>query len=525
MNYFSLIDEIKQVSLRYSEEFYEGDIYEYLNSGNHKYPCIILTVQNISTEGDVNTISATIFAVDRLTNDSSNKLEVQSLCMSKITQILGTLEENVNSIQSNTFVPFTEKFSDLCGGMYGEFTLEYLSDSVCDLGLKYEEIELTRNGIYSIIGYDKAIVNVEPIVQDLTVTENGEYLSSDYQVQGFDKVTVNVEPILQDLTVTEDGEYLPSDYGVQGFNKVTATFDTSEITVTEDGEYLPSDYGVQGFSKVTAAFDTSNLPKVRPTEFCIVGTFGLADGCIDSNGRWIGENMIDTSQCRQLASIFYNGVTKLKKLDVSTWDTSKVTAISYFCASNITSLQEVTGLGNWDTSSVTTIQYLFSSMGNSYVVDVDLRDWDTSKVTSIVNLGSGTSKIKLNIENWDTSKVTAMNYLLYTTKSTWANLVGISGASITNMLNPFQRSSLTTIVGDYTISQVINNNLKVFDGIKVGFNMTTTNLTRPSYRAIINGLADLTGGTAQTLTIGSTGKSKLTTDDIAIATSKNWTIA
>lgn len=206
MNYFSLIDEIKQVSLRYSEEFYEGDIYEYLNSGNHKYPCIILTVQNITTDEDVNTISATIFAVDRLTNDSSNKLEVQSLCMSKITQILGTLEERVSSIQSNTLTPFTEKFADMCGGMYGEFTLEYIGDGVCDEGLQYKEIELTNNGIYDIIGYDKAIVNV-------VNREEIERLE-----QKIDELESTIDTVTS-ISITENGTYTAPE-GVLGYNTI-----------------------------------------------------------------------------------------------------------------------------------------------------------------------------------------------------------------------------------------------------------------------------------------------------------------
>jgi hypothetical protein len=49
-------------------------------------------------------------------------------------------------------------------------------------------------------------------------------------------------------------------------------------------------------------------------------------------------------------------------------------------------------------------------------------------------------------------------------------------------------------------------------------------LNRASLRAVINGLADLTGQTAQTLTLGATLMAKLTEEDIAIAVSKNWSI-
>lgn len=53
----------------------------------------------------------------------------------------------------------------------------------------------------------------------------------------------------------------------------------------------------------------------------------------------------------------------------------------------------------------------------------------------------------------------------------------------------------------------------------------STLFTRDTLNEIIGNLADLTGSTAKTLVIGSTNLAKLTADDIAVATDKNWTIA
>lgn len=50
-------------------------------------------------------------------------------------------------------------------------------------------------------------------------------------------------------------------------------------------------------------------------------------------------------------------------------------------------------------------------------------------------------------------------------------------------------------------------------------------LTAESIQSIINGLADLTGQTAQTITFHLDVKNKLTEEQIASATSKNWNIA
>jgi hypothetical protein len=92
----------------------------------------------------------------------------------------------------------------------------------------------------------------------------------------------------------------------------------------------------------------------------------------------------------------------------------------------------------------------------------------------------------------------------------------------------WRNSSLISIVGGRNIDDVIVNNISVMNGVKQ-LSPTTfveiQSLDRASLRALINGLADLTGQTAQTLTLGETLIAKLTEEDIAIATAKNWTIA
>lgn len=53
----------------------------------------------------------------------------------------------------------------------------------------------------------------------------------------------------------------------------------------------------------------------------------------------------------------------------------------------------------------------------------------------------------------------------------------------------------------------------------------STQLTDESVQSIIDGLADLTGGTAQTLTLSTDVKANLTEDQISAITGKNWTLA
>lgn len=88
-------------------------------------------------------------------------------------------------------------------------------------------------------------------------------------------------------------------------------------------------------------------------------------------------------------------------------------------------------------------------------------------------------------------------------------------------------SSITSI-GQYAF-----NNCWLLKNVTLGDNFNCNNLdlsagnrcTRETILQWLNALADRTGQTAYKLTIGATNLKKLTEEDIAIATAKNWTLA
>lgn len=402
MNYFTLIEDIKRTSLQFAEEFYEGDVYEFLNSGNHKYPSIILTTQNVSTTDNINSISGTLFCVDRLTDDSSNRLEIQSNAFNKLQRIISALEENTINLQSNTYTPFTEKFADLCGGMFVEFSFQYVGESLCD-DLEIKEIELTQNGIYDVIGYDRAIVNVRPVVnlEDITITDNGEYTCG----EGFD-----------------------------GFGKVNVD--------------------LKG--------------KVQVKTFIVT-----QDSIID--GKWIYEKWFD----------FSNGLTTLQN--------------TFSAYPQVSEIAEIPTLNSWNVSNVTNLLTTFDNCRN--IKFLDFEDWNVSKVNNYNGMCRGcTSLEKVNITKWNILPTAVLGSMFHTCLK------------------------LHSLVGDYTIDEVISNNITIFNGYKNSISCFTgsNSINRASLRALINGLAEVE--TTKTLTLGSL-KAKLTEEDIAIATAKNWTIA
>lgn len=203
MNYFNLVKNIQDTALKHQfvQEFFEGDVYDIMNSKDRKYPTVILTTERIDDTNGYQTITASLFCIDRLTSDGVNKLEVQSICQTILQGILLKLESDYPemTIQTESFVPFTEKFKDLCAGMYVECSLSYPSIICDDEVFTTKEIVLKGNGIYDVIGYDRAIVNVETPVQskELSISANGSYSILPDEGYYLDELKLDVDVPLQ----------------------------------------------------------------------------------------------------------------------------------------------------------------------------------------------------------------------------------------------------------------------------------------------------------------------------------------
>ena len=132
MNYLQFVNTILETSKSHKlvYEVGEGDIYEHLNSGDHKYPCVFLTVQNVDSNGTQMTVTGSLFYVDALLSDSSNKLQIQATGMTTLQQIFMRLMDNYPDfdLRIGRYTPFDEKFSDLCSGVFSNFTISFMDD-------------------------------------------------------------------------------------------------------------------------------------------------------------------------------------------------------------------------------------------------------------------------------------------------------------------------------------------------------------------------------------------------------------
>ena len=288
----------------------------------------------------------------------------------------------------------------------------------------------------------------------------------------------------------------------------------TELEVTANGEYLPEE-GVDGFSKVVA--------NVVPTKRVVLPSIKVTNNLI-VDGYWAGE-LVDTITLTNMKDMFRN-CSSLQSLDVSNWDVSNVIDFIYMFDS-CSSLQSL-DVSNWNVGNATGMGNMFYSC--SSLQSLDVSNWDVSNVTSIYNMFYGCSSLKeLDVRNWDTRNLKK----IYNTFNSCISLQMLDvskwdASKVETITIPFGGcTSLKSIIGNKSIDDVLENNIGALNGLKISVNPFpgTPNIDRASLRALINGLADLTGQTAQTLTLGDTLRTKLTEEDIAIATSKNWSIS
>lgn len=296
-----------------------------------------------------------------------------------------------------------------------------------------------------------------PVIQPLEVTENGTYTASD-GVDGYSPVMVSVpindryeegytkghtegyaegvanapKPILQEKTITENGEYTPDD-GVDGFSKV--------LVNVANNEHNPLDYAVS------------------------------------------------------LYQMFYFGnFTSGTELEVS-----------FGSKANATATESALRYLIWGARGLKSIKVICGAKAPK-----------TTSLDGIARCSSSESEL----ERIDFSE--AQQLLVPSTMSrTFEWRKGLK-----EVLGEFDMTNCTT-VGSIASQCSSLETIRFKAGtIKKSLSLAYSPLlTDETIQSVINGLGDLTGGTAQTLTLHAKVGAKLTDEQKASASAKNWTIS
>lgn len=305
---------------------------------------------------------------------------------------------------------------------------------------------------------------------------------------GIEKVYPQLENLTIDPTKEKQTFNHEDSYGYDEVVVNPVTLQDKTVNPTDTEQVVTADEGYVGLNEVT-------VEKVKPIPYKPRHISFYQYG-----GNELDEELanLDTSNITKIDYMFGN-CSKLTNVDVSNFDTSNVTAmpsVFYYCSQ----LQNV-DLSSWDTQNNTTLYGLFYGCNNLTNV-VFGKNFNTTRVNIMGSLFYGTNKLNnIDMSMFDMSKVTSVNNM-------FANCKALNNLKFGYNLG--QAYSKTSASSNYDLY------------------FTESPLSYESAMSVINNVYDCkaNGHTGKrTITFKADTYNLLSTDDIAIATNKGWTVA
>lgn len=120
MKYIDIINDFKNVSLNKGFSFFSKDVYQ-INFKETSYSVINLFIESVEVYENTQVYNMVIYYIDRLTEDRSNEIQVQSDGILYLMEILNSVDTVLNYPFNMT--PFTESFADNCAGVFCRFNI------------------------------------------------------------------------------------------------------------------------------------------------------------------------------------------------------------------------------------------------------------------------------------------------------------------------------------------------------------------------------------------------------------------
>lgn len=378
-------------------------------------------------------------------------------------------------------------------------------------------------------------VTVNPIPDDYIIPSGEIEITANRIYNVTDKASARVivpEKQLGAKTITKNGVYNATDDNLDGYSQVEV--ETSGVDIND---YFWEDFNLHGGT----SYDKSNFPKILKKVIIDKTQASMGFAFYETNLETI---IFKPTVAKQLttALAMFRGCTKLKTIEGLTYfDFSKVTSINslferceslesipYFDTSSCTGMQEtfyntkkLTNIPLYDTSNVTYMRNMFYMSGIT-----QMPMFNTSKVTNM----EGILKHAPNLEVFpelDTSNVTNMSSAFYNASSL-KEIKKINLGKATNISHLLEYcDKLTTLggfenLGEGYLTTASANNWSY----KLDLSYCTK-LTHDSLMNVINNLCDIAnkGVATQQLVLGSTNISKLSAEEIQIATNKGFSVS
>ena len=104
----------------------------------------VMGQHSANADNDFITYAFTLYYIDRLTEDDGNLLEVESVGVQTLDNILRTLQSEHHDIRiaDYSFQPFLHSFADECAGVYATVNIRALRASMCNQGFADREVTI-----------------------------------------------------------------------------------------------------------------------------------------------------------------------------------------------------------------------------------------------------------------------------------------------------------------------------------------------------------------------------------------------
>lgn len=342
-----------------------------------------------------------------------------------------------------------------------------------------EPQEILPNEEYN--GLSKVNVNKIPDEYIIPTGEKSFTNNGSYDVKDISTIHIDVQSKLGTKNITENGIYKSTDDGLDGYNEITVNTKTFDVT---DYFYLAPK------SSVTDHL-LNRLVKKIPEDLDMSKVSDASYAFFYFGGEEIPE--LDYSRVTNAISIF-EGCSSLRK--ITNFNATKLTGSFSRAFYNCLNLLEIPK--GFDVSNVTNLTNAFY---NCTLID----KLPAINTYNVVNFGGLFSNCK---------------YLKFIPE-----LNGSSATVITNMFN--ECISLSDFGGFLNLGMSYRKTVAANSATYKLNLMDSTKLTHDSLMNIINKLYDIKtlGCRAQALVIGPSNLTKLTEEEIAIATSKGWNVS
>ena len=110
----------------------QQDVFRINSAPSLKYGVFAWTQgQHSGSINGMQAYSFSLFYVDRLLEDQSNQIEIQSVGCETISNILRMLDENDVEVSNYTIQTFNQRFTDECAGVFCNVSLSVQATSMC----------------------------------------------------------------------------------------------------------------------------------------------------------------------------------------------------------------------------------------------------------------------------------------------------------------------------------------------------------------------------------------------------------